>query len=74
MLYRPLTKARFESDLEAALQRTHGGANFTYDNIKMLGQSLQKLQKYADDKEIIELKFSKNYISNFMLRHGLRQN
>ena len=67
-------KAEFESELHEELERVYRRANLTYEIIKLVGESLQSAQKYSHIEDVIGLKFSKNYISRFMSRYGLRKN
>ena len=71
--------ANFEADLEAELQKsmtcdekTYRRANLRYEIIKLTGEALQKNEKYSQIKEISDITFSNNYISQFALRHGIR--
>ena len=65
--------AHFEADLKAELQKTYRRLNITYEIVKMTGQALQKNAKYSQIAEISEIKFSRNYIRRFSLRHGITQ-
>ena len=68
------SKAQFESELNEELERTHRRANLTYEIIKLAAELLQSSEKYSNIEEVASLKFSNNYISRFMNRHGLRKN
>ena len=67
------SKAQFESELDEELERSYRRANLSYEIIKLAGESLQSTEKYSNIAEVASLKFSKNYISRFMSRHGLRK-
>ena len=56
----------FDADLAQRLEECYTRCNITYDIINIVGTELQQDPKYANDPQIVGLKFSTTYVNNFI--------
>ena len=63
---------QFQSDLAEKLNQVWVRTNITYDIVTLAGKDLQSQPKYSENESVQKIKFSHNFINNFMRRYGLR--
>ena len=63
---------KFKAALASKLNEISFNTNVTAEIIATVGKQLQNEPDFADDESVKNLKFSNNFITNFLKRHGFR--